>query len=310
MKTKFCESCGQKMNDEHFCSNCGKEVSNYENKKNNNPLNIIISIIRYGIGSFFILGGLTDLPKIDGFICIVLGLSCFPFIYKLIIKKFHIQNPKSLEKIQIIIPILLFFIWGFILPSNDTANDIYKENSSDNNTEINVIKKVEVTVQDFSKMKKEDIKKWCDTNLIVCSFYDEYSSEKKGNFVRQSVNPDTTIYQGDSIIIYYSLGKEPTNEELNALKKAETYSELMHMSKKGIYDQLVSSYGEGFDKSAAQYAIDNIQADWNANALAKAKDYRSTLNMSKKAIYNQLISDYGEKFTKSQAQYAIDHLDD
>ena len=81
------------------------------------------------------------------------------------------------------------------------------------------------------------------------------------------------------------------------------------MSKKGIYEQLTSEYGENFTKEAAQYAIDNIEADWNLNALEKAKNYQSTANMSKKAIYEQLISDYGEKFTKSEAQYAIDHLD-
>lgn len=48
----------------------------------------------------------------------------------------------------------------------------------------------------------------------------------------------------------------------------------MHMSKKGIYDQLVSEYGEQFSAEAAQYAIDNMKADWNANALAKAKSYQ------------------------------------
>jgi hypothetical protein len=82
------------------------------------------------------------------------------------------------------------------------------------------------------------------------------------------------------------------------------------MSKQGIYDQLTSEYGEGFDKEAAQYAIDNIECDWNANALAKAKSYRDKMSMSKNRIYDQLTSQYGEKFTKEEAQYAIDHLDD
>ena len=47
----------------------------------------------------------------------------------------------------------------------------------------------------------------------------------------------------------------------------------MHMSKAGIYDQLTSEYGEQFSAEAAQYAIDNVTADWNANALEKAKSY-------------------------------------
>ena len=65
-----------------------------------------------------------------------------------------------------------------------------------------------------------------------------------------------------------------------------------------------------FSAEAAQYAIDNVSADWNANALAKAKNYQSTMNMSPAAIHDQLISEYGEKFTKAEADYAIQHLND
>lgn len=97
-------------------------------------------------------------------------------------------------------------------------------------------------------------------------------------------------------------------EYKNALKKAEIYSKTMHMSKQAIYDQLVSEYGENFPAEAAQYAIDNIKADWNQNALKKAKTYQETMSMSNQAIYNQLISEYGEKFTTEEAQYAIDNL--
>lgn len=39
----------------------------------------------------------------------------------------------------------------------------------------------------------------------------------------------------------------------------------LHMSKQAIYDQLTSSYGEGFPADAAQYAVDNMTGvDWNA----------------------------------------------
>ena len=47
-------------------------------------------------------------------------------------------------------------------------------------------------------------------------------------------------------------------EYKNALKKAEQYSSIMHMSKQGIYDQLTSEYGEKFTAEEAQYAIDNL----------------------------------------------------
>jgi hypothetical protein len=99
-------------------------------------------------------------------------------------------------------------------------------------------------------------------------------------------------------------------EYLDALSQAEDYSEMMHMSKKGIYDQLVSEYGGQFSKAAAQYAADHVEADWNANALAQAKDYREMMHMSPAAIHDQLTSQYGGQFTKSQADYAIKHLND
>ena len=55
--------------------------------------------------------------------------------------------------------------------------------------------------------------------------------------------------------------KEDTSvpkEYRNALRSAKTYSDMMHMSKQGIYDQLTSEYGDQFDVEAAQYAIDNL----------------------------------------------------
>ncbi|MBC1451156.1 hypothetical protein HB790_03195 [Listeria welshimeri] len=96
----------------------------------------------------------------------------------------------------------------------------------------------------------------------------------------------------------------------SALIKAQSYSDMMQMSKAGIYDQLTSEYGEQFSPEAAQYAVDNIEADFNINALGKAKDYQETMSMSPEAIRDQLTSEYGEKFTPSEANYAITHLND
>ena len=48
-------------------------------------------------------------------------------------------------------------------------------------------------------------------------------------------------------------------EYKSALKSAESYSDMMHMSKKAIYDQLVSEYGGQFTADEAQYAIDNLE---------------------------------------------------
>lgn len=100
-----------------------------------------------------------------------------------------------------------------------------------------------------------------------------------------------------------------TQECQNALTKGLQYANNLYMSRKAVYNQLTSSYGEGFSTDAAQYAIDHMTGvDWNANALEKAKQYYYNMSMSKSAVYDQLTSEYGEQFTASEAQYAIDHL--
>ena len=96
----------------------------------------------------------------------------------------------------------------------------------------------------------------------------------------------------------------------SALRQAKNYSKMMHMSKQGIYDQLTSDYGGQFSDEAAQYAVDHVQADWNANALAAAKNYQKTMAMSPEAIRDQLTSPNGDQFTQDEADYAVAHLND
>lgn len=211
---------------------------------------------------------------------------------------------KKQSKSKLLIVIIAIIIIGVIASSK--GNDETKTNNKFDKNKSN-----KVTVIDFKSMTEADIDNWCNSNKINCSINNEYSDTiSKGEFINQSVESEKTIYEGDKLTITFSLGKEPTKEQKNALKKAQSYSENMHMSKKGIYKQLTSEYGEGFSKEDAQYAVDNMTADWNANALAKAKSYQNSMSMSKNNIYKQLISEYGEQFTKEEAQYAIDHLDD
>lgn len=97
-------------------------------------------------------------------------------------------------------------------------------------------------------------------------------------------------------------------EYIAALGSAKTYADTMNMSKAGIYDQLTSDSGDKFPAAAAQYAIDNVKADWNKNALESAKSYQKDQNMSNADIQDQLTSEYGDKFTPAEAQYAIANL--
>jgi hypothetical protein len=109
-----------------------------------------------------------------------------------------------------------------------------------------------------------------------------------------------------------STNGQPTvpTEYKSALYQAAQYSDIMHMSKRGVYAQLVSEYGGKFSPEAAQYAIDYMLADWNANALVTAKTYQDVMKMSPASIHDQLVSEYGGKFTQAEADYAIQHLND
>ncbi len=165
---------------------------------------------------------------------------------------------------------------------------------------------VEVNVVDMSTMTAVDIDKWAAENKIKISRENKYSDTvEKGKFISQSVKANEICYQGDYIFLTYSLGKEPTREQKKALEKAQSYCS-QNMSKKRLYSQLTSQY-ENFSAVDAQYAADNVLADWNAHALAKAKTYQKSMSMSKQRIYEQLTSEF-EQFTPAEAKYAIDNL--
>ncbi len=149
-----------------------------------------------------------------------------------------------------------------------------------------------------------------DEAIPVINYQDNSSiGEELSPLNNISDNSQTTGSAHSSVEQADSQDTNIPSEYNSALNKAETYSNTMYMSKAAIYDQLISQYGENFSPEAAQYAMDNINADWNSNALQKAKDYSDTMYLSKAAIYDQLISEYGEKFAPSEAQYAIDNLD-
>ena len=219
--------------------------------------------------------------------------------------RFHDEMKKDAKIILTIIFAIFFFISG----DGKEATTNSKNNAGENNKYE--VSKVKVEVIDFSKIQENEVLNWCNEKKLNCNFKREYSDTiAKDGYIKQSVEATKQVEEGSKIIITYSLGKKPTIEQENALKKAESYARLMHMSKNRIYRQLTSEYGEGFTEDAAQYAIDNIKCDWKENALKKAKSYRDSMHMSKNRIYSQLTSEYGEQFTQEEAQYAIDHLDD
>ncbi|WP_239724680.1 MULTISPECIES: Ltp family lipoprotein [unclassified Mammaliicoccus] len=102
---------------------------------------------------------------------------------------------------------------------------------------------------------------------------------------------------------------EVSREYKNALNSAKNYQEILPMSKAGLFDQLTSSAGDQYPEDAAQYAIDNLKADYKENALKAAENYEDIMPMSDSELFDQLTSDAGDKYTNEEAQYAIDNLD-
>lgn len=94
-----------------------------------------------------------------------------------------------------------------------------------------------------------------------------------------------------------------SREFRNALAKAEQYLDYSSFSKSGLYDQLLF---EKYPEDAAQFAVDNVNVDWNEQAVLVTQRYLDYSAFSDQGLYDQLIF---EGFTQEQAQYAIDNLD-
>lgn len=93
-----------------------------------------------------------------------------------------------------------------------------------------------------------------------------------------------------------------------ALRSAKNYLNVMPFCKAGLFQQLTSEYGDKFPADAAQYAVDNVGADWNQQALKLAINYRDVLGMSNSAIWDQLVSEYGNQCLPEEADFAIANL--
>ena len=292
--TKFCKFCGEKIDKSLMvCPKCGRQLQTYKENKEQPKGEQQKKV--------------EDKTKVytqTWFMWVMLII--FPPIGIFLMWKFNFELEK---KTKIILSIVFGLLFILLLTSN--TNEASDNNGKIYNSGTNVSNSKKVEIIDFSSMNEIEILSWCKENNLNCNIKREYSDTiPKDEYIKQSSSVSAKVPENSKVTISFSLGKEPSAEYKNALKKAQSYAKTLHMSKQAIYDQLTSTYGENFEKDAAQYAIDNIEWDWEANALAKAKSYRDTMSMSKNAIYEQLISEYGEQFTEEEAQYAIDHLDE
>lgn len=92
---------------------------------------------------------------------------------------------------------------------------------------------------------------------------------------------------------------EASVSQQNAADKAGEYLSLMGFSRDGLVAQLEF---DGFPAEDAQWAVDNIEVDWNEQAAKKAQEYMAVMSFSRTALIDQLTFD---KFTPEQAEYGV-----
>lgn len=94
-----------------------------------------------------------------------------------------------------------------------------------------------------------------------------------------------------------------TGPQKNAVRSATDYLNMTGFSRKGLIEQLSSSYGAGYELADATMAVDSLPIDWNEQAMRSANEYLSMMGFSCKGLIEQLSADAGSKYTVSQATY-------
>ena len=120
---------------------------------------------------------------------------------------------------------------------------------------------------------------------------DEESSSEESEVVEESESKEEESKEDDV-----------PREHESALRKAESYLDIFSMSAQGVRDQL--EYEE-FGQDAIDYALENLEADWNEQAKKSAESYTELFDMSDAKLYDQLIY---KGFTEEQAQAGVDSL--
>lgn len=93
-------------------------------------------------------------------------------------------------------------------------------------------------------------------------------------------------------------------ESHDALQAAEEYLAAQPLSKSNLYNQLRDE--EGFSTDAASYAVDTVEADWNALALQVARQMHAD-GTSEEELLDALTKG-PEHFTRAQAEHALENL--
>jgi hypothetical protein len=101
-----------------------------------------------------------------------------------------------------------------------------------------------------------------------------------------------------------------TASQQQAVDAAQSYlSEGQGFSRQGLLQQLTSNNGNGFSNTDAEFAISDLNPDWDQQAVDAAQSYLSEgQGFSQQGLLQQLTSSSGAGFTEAQAEHAINSL--
>lgn len=98
-----------------------------------------------------------------------------------------------------------------------------------------------------------------------------------------------------------SLEKESISQT-NALETAQSYLAYTAFSKSGLVDQLIY---EKFSRADSEWAVNQLEIDWNEQAAKMAKQYLDYSSFSRQGLIDQLKY---EGFSTKQARYGVDQV--
>lgn len=255
----------------------------------------LIDKILFIIGCLFVSGVCQCISQNDTNMTITFGIIVLVALF-FPIKKL-IRNPDEFKENKIFVIVVSVFCALLAIMMFTNSNDYASDNNDNQKEEV---QKNKVTMIDFTAMDKELVNSQCSLMKIKCSIVEEYSDNApKGEIFKQSIEAQKEIYEGDTIKLYISLGKEPTIGQRNALSKAKSYLNAMAFSYTGLIKQLEF---EKYSHEDAVYGVDNCGANWNEQAVIKAKNYLDTMAFSRDGLIKQLEF---EGFTHEQAIYGV-----
>lgn len=178
------------------------DMSKNSNENNDNTKMKKSDIIRYIVGIIFILGGIGGITSGDvffaGLVMIIFGISFLPIIYKLL------KCPNN-KVIQIVTPIILFFITFALIPNSDTVTTTNPTNNISNETVANINTNTNVneitsesndsntnTIQTENKIEEDKEIKAENTTQTIMSNENTKEENEKTSTVEKETEKNTT----------------------------------------------------------------------------------------------------------------------